>query len=252
MGFVKFLGTAGARFVTIKQLRASGGIWLSHKGVNLIIDPGPGSIVRCNVSRPKLDPCSLDAIILTHKHLDHSGDTNIMIEAMTEGRFKKKGALFAPADALEDKIILDYLKDSVEKITVLKKGKFSIRDIQFEAPIKNLHSAPTYGLKFYLDNEVVSFVSDSKFFEGIISAYKDSTLLVLNVVFYQRREEFDHLCLEDAIKIVKEIKPKKAIFTHFGMSILKAKPRVLEQKIKEELKIDIKFAYDGLTQEIPF
>jgi len=27
--FIKFLGTAGARFVMIKQLRSSGGIWIN-------------------------------------------------------------------------------------------------------------------------------------------------------------------------------------------------------------------------------
>ena len=94
--FVKFLGTAGARFVMIKQLRASGGTWIRAGGVNVLIDPGPGSIVRCAASKPKLDPSSLDAIILTHRHLDHSNDVNVMIEAMTEGGFKKKGSLFLP------------------------------------------------------------------------------------------------------------------------------------------------------------
>lgn len=250
MGFIKFLGTAGSRFVTIRQFRASAGIWVNFEGTNLVIDPGPGSIVKCNSSKPKLDPCGLDAIILTHKHLDHSGDTNIMIEAMTEGRFKRQGTLFAPRDALEDKIILDYLRSSIGKITVLRKGKFSVGDIRFEAPVKNLHSAATYGIKFCLGKEVVSFVSDTKFFKGIINAYKDSTVLVLNVVFYQRRDEFDHLCLEDAIKIVKEIKPRKTIFTHFGMSILKQKPHLLEQKVKEELGMDIKFAYDGYALQL--
>jgi len=44
--YIKFLGTAGARFVMIKQLRSSGGIWVSYKGTNVIIDPGPGSITR--------------------------------------------------------------------------------------------------------------------------------------------------------------------------------------------------------------
>ncbi|HDD64611.1 MAG TPA: MBL fold metallo-hydrolase, partial [Firmicutes bacterium] len=29
MDFIKFLGTGGARFVVITQLRASGGIWIS-------------------------------------------------------------------------------------------------------------------------------------------------------------------------------------------------------------------------------
>ncbi|MDD5771107.1 MAG: hypothetical protein PHO81_02585, partial [Candidatus Omnitrophica bacterium] len=57
--FIKFLGTAGARFVMIKQLRASGGLWVSSGQANVLIDPGPGSIVRCAASRPKLDPGKL-------------------------------------------------------------------------------------------------------------------------------------------------------------------------------------------------
>ena len=94
---IKFLGTAGARIVMIKQLRSSGGLWLNLEDTRILIDPGPGSLVRCLKSRPRLDPTQLDAIILTHKHLDHSGDVNVMIEAMTGGGFKKKGSFFCPS-----------------------------------------------------------------------------------------------------------------------------------------------------------
>ncbi|HHT9154100.1 MAG TPA: hypothetical protein ACFYEM_11335, partial [Candidatus Hypogeohydataceae bacterium YC40] len=59
--FIKFLGTAGARFVVSTQLRASGGIWFSLDGVNIIGDPGPGCLVRCTSSRPKMNPARLNA-----------------------------------------------------------------------------------------------------------------------------------------------------------------------------------------------
>jgi len=257
MGFIKFLGTAGARFVVMRQLRASGGIWLQFKSTSILIDPGPGSIVKCNTSKPKLDPSGLDAIILTHKHLDHSGDINVMIEAMTEGGLKKKGILFVPPDALgKDGIVFSYLEQSVEKITILGKGKFSVGDICFEVPTANIHSVITHGLKFHVDGDIISFVSDTKYFDDLINIYKDSTILVLNVVFYQRRDEFQHLCLEEAIKIIKEIRPKRAILTHFGMSMLRQKPHLLEQKVRENFAresfdVEIKFAYDGLSLEIP-
>src|SRR3990167_5651396 len=98
--FIKFLGTAGARFVTISQTRASGGVWISYEGTNVLIDPGPGSLVRCLESVPLLDPGILDAIILSHKHIDHSNDINIMIEAMTQGGSRKQGVVFLPGDML--------------------------------------------------------------------------------------------------------------------------------------------------------
>ena len=250
MGFIKFLGTAGARFVMIRQLRSSGGVWINFKSTNIILDPGPGAIVKCKASRPSLDPTDLEGIILTHKHLDHSNDVNVMIEAITEGGFRKKGALFAPKDALgKEGVVFSYLENFLDKIVVLKEGSFTIGDIKFDVPVKNIHTVETYGLKFYLGERTVSFVSDTRYFDALIEAYKDTTLLVLNVVFHQPRADIDHLCLDEAISLAKKIKPKKAIFTHFGMSMLRAKPHILEKKIAEELPW-VKFAYDGLKLDI--
>ncbi len=250
MGFIKFLGTAGARFVMIRQLRSSGGIWINYGGANVIIDPGPGAIVRCNRSRPPLDPTGLDAVILTHKHLDHSGDVNVMIEAMTEGGFRKRGVLFAPQDSFgKDGVVFSYLEKFPEKIVYLKEGTYTVGDIKFEVPLKNMHQVETYGLKFTFGRKIVSFVSDTKYFDALVDAYSGSDILVLNVVFYKPRPDYYHLCLDEALKLVKEIRPKQAIITHFGMSMLKARPHVLERKIQKEVA-SVMFAYDGLTLSI--
>jgi len=75
----------------------------------------------------------LDGIILTHKHLDHSNDINIMIEAMTNGGYNKRGVVFAPIDALEgDPVILKYIRNHIEKIEILKeRGTYHIGNISF-------------------------------------------------------------------------------------------------------------------------
>ncbi len=246
--FIKFLGTAGARFVMIRQLRASGGIWISSKGKNILLDPGPGSIVRCALSRPKLDPTKLDAIILSHRHLDHSGDLNVMIEAMTEGGFKKKGIVFCPEDALkEDSVILKHLTFFPEKIEVLKEEeRYNVGDFQFQTSMRHIHPVETYGIKFKIKDKTISFLTDTKYFKGLRDFYS-TDILVLSVVFFSLRPDIDHLSLLEVEDLIKDLKPKKTILTHFGMTLLKAKPHIQAQSLKEKLGLEVVAAYDGMT-----
>ena len=83
----------------ISQLLASGGLWFNFDGTQILMDPGPGCIVQVN--KRKLNPQELSAIIVSHRHLDHSADLNVMTEAMTDGGFRKHGIIFTPRDAIE-------------------------------------------------------------------------------------------------------------------------------------------------------
>lgn len=249
--YIKFLGTAGARFVMIKQLRSSGGFWVSYKGTNVLIDPGPGSIVRCSTSKPRLDPSKLDAIILTHRHLDHCGDINVMIEAMTEGGFKKKGLVFCPQDALKgDPVIFKYLRGFPKKIEALKaRRNYNVGEFKFQVSMRHDHRVETYGLKFRMNNKSIGILTDTRYFKGLKYFYKVDTLII-GVVFVQPRPEIDHLSVEDAKKMIKEIKPKKTILTHFGMSMLKARPDLIAEELSRKLKREVVAAYDGMVLSI--
>jgi len=245
---IKFLGTAGARVVMIRQLRSSGGMWFSLNDTNILIDPGPGSLVRCARSRPRLDPTKLDAIILTHKHLDHSGDINVMIEAMTEGGFKKRGALFVPQDALEgeDAVIFHYLRDFPERIEILKeKTTYSLKDISFTTPVRHEHGVETYGLNINFKGLSVSLITDTRYFEGLERHYPGK-IIIINVVRFKPREDVDHLSLEDAEKIINFNKPKLAILTHFGMTMLQKKPWEVAQNLQKKLGTEVIAASDGM------
>lgn len=250
MNTIKFLGTAGARVVVSQQMRASGGIWLSLDETNIYLDPGPGALIRCLSSRPKLNPQKLDAIILSHKHLDHSSDINIMIEAMTDTGKNKKGTLFITEDALQSWIPLKYLRDFVGEIVLLEENKiYTIKNVNFTTPLKHIHQdCETYGIKFLIGDKSISFITDTRFFPGLISAY-NSDIIVINTIFLERRD-YDHLCLDDVKKIISEIKPKCAILTHFGMSILSAKPHIIAEKLSESSNIKVIAARDGMLFDI--
>jgi len=253
---IKFLGTAGARFVMIKQLRSSAGTWISLEGKNLLLDPGPGTLVRCAKSRPPLDPTQLDAIILSHQHIDHANDVNIMIEAMTNGGFSKKGALFAPKSALEDDpAVLKYVREYLNEILVLKQGAtYTIGNINVSTPLRHVHPVETYGIVFKTPQYTISFIVDSRFFPELIDKYKKSDIIVINVVRYDgkgaKRLDVDHLNLEDVKKIIKGIKPKQAILTHFGMTMIRAKPWEVAAEVEKETGIKTIAASDGMEFDL--
>ncbi len=257
--YIKFLGTAGARFVVSKQLRASGGLWFSLGGKNILVDPGPGSLLRCLKSRPKMDPVKLDGLILTHRHIDHSNDINILVEAMTNGGREQKGFLLAPVDTLEgdNPVVQKYIHRFLEKIELLQEGKiFHNQSFSLEVSMPHAHPVETYGLKFKLPYGTLSLVSDTAFFPSLIDYYKDSDILIINVVIYRDhipengQNKIYHLNYRQAKELIYSIKPSLAVLTHFGMDMLEHKPHLLAQQTQEELGIKVIAANDGMKLDL--
>jgi ribonuclease BN (tRNA processing enzyme) len=246
---ITFLGTAGARIMVANQIQASGGLWLNLKGTEILIDPGPGSIVQS--TKRKLRADKLKAIILSHRHLDHSGDINIMVEAMTQGGFEPRGKVFAPADAFgPEPVLFSYLIDYLDSLEILKEGmSYNIDGISFSTPVKHQHSVETYGLKFSDGERTFSYIADSRYFEGLIENYK-SDLIILNVVFMKPRDGVAHLSIEDAEKIITGIKPKTAILNHFGMSVWKANPWEVAEQLTQKTGLKVLAARDGMVFDL--
>jgi len=252
MNKIKFLGTAGGRFVVARQVRKSGGTWLTLDDTNVLIDPGPGSLIRILSSKPKLNPRDLDGIILSHRHLDHSNDINIIIEAMTKGGWDKKGVLFTPKDTLEgDPVVLKYIRNYLEKIEIIKENEsYKIGNISFETPIKHIHhGVEGYGFNIFGKNNSISIITDTKYFNGLESYY-NGDLLVLNVVFYKNKLDLEHFDIKDAEKIISTNKPKLTVLSHFGMTMVKAKPWKIAEKLSNKLGVKIIAASDGMEIDL--
>ncbi len=228
-----FLGTAGGRLTVAKQLRASGGFWALLHGTRLHVDPGPGALVHCHAKSLKLDPTTLDAIVLTHRHLDHAGDINAMIEAMTEGGTRKRGVVMAPRDAYEDDpVIFRYVRCYAEKTEVLVEGgSHQVGAVRIETPLRLKHPVETYGLRLIAPGLTVSLIACTGYFPALEEAYKGD-VLILNVVFLPRRDDI-HLCLEDAQRLIGSIRPRLAILTHFGMTMVRGKPWELAERVSQ-------------------
>lgn len=250
--FIKFLGTAGARFVVSKQLRASGGLWFALGKEQVLVDPGPGSLVKCLSSRPKMDPTKLDGIILTHRHLDHSNDVNAVVEAMSDGGKRRDGFLYGPEDAFAgpDPVVQLYVRSYLGDIEYLQAGKEIKRSSYIlKTPLRHHHPVETYGLQFLLPYGNISLIADTAYFPELIEHYRDADILIINVVIYRddMPKRIYHLNYSQAKNLIREIRPELAILTHFGMTMLQQKPNLLARALQDELKIKVLAASDGLT-----
>ncbi|PJA62256.1 MAG: hypothetical protein CO162_02045 [bacterium (Candidatus Ratteibacteria) CG_4_9_14_3_um_filter_41_21] len=108
----------------------------------------------------------------------------------------------------------------------------------------------TYGLNFKIDGEdIISIISDTKYFDGIEKYYPGKTL-VINVVLLEVNLNLDHLSIPEVKEIIKKAKPKRAIITHFGMKMILAKPWEIAERLTAELGIEVIAARDGMEIEL--
>jgi phosphoribosyl 1,2-cyclic phosphodiesterase len=244
---VVFVGTGGGRMTTAFQARATGGLWVCLDGVWVSIDPGPGALAHARSRALGLDPGVLDAVVLTHKHLDHSGDINAMIEAMTQGGTKKRGLVLAPRDAYEDDpVILRYVRTYPAATGVLAPGgRYPIGGDGgpvLETPLQLKHPVETYGLRLVGGRFSVGLVACTGYLPEIETALA-ADLLILNVVYREPRDEI-HLALPDARRLIAAMRPRLAVITHFGLTMLRARPWELADALARETGVRVLAARD--------
>ncbi len=238
-----------------RQLRASGGMWFRFGQTQIHVDPGPGALVRALSHVPPFNPRELDAIALSHKHLDHAGDVTAMIEAMTSGGFRKRGVLLAPADALHDEpTVLPYAQRFVERIETVTEcgGPYRIGDVTMRSSIRHMHAVETYGMHFEHEGLRVSYLPCGRYFDALVEDYRSANpdVLIVNVLRYSDAMDVDHLQWNQARAIVEEVRPRVVIFQHFGTKMLEADPRALAQSVEDDFGLRAIAAYDGLEVDL--
>ena len=96
----------------------------------------------------------------------------------------------------------------IEKEKTIKIGNIEIKKI------KAFHSVKTTGFKFFAPEFTLAYSSDTRFDNKLIEEYKNTDILILNVTSKLKQE--NNLSISDAEKIIKKVKPKLTIITHFN------------------------------------
>jgi ribonuclease BN (tRNA processing enzyme) len=245
------LGSGGSRIVTIKQERKTGGLAFIMNDSILMIDPGPGSISHFN--QLGLNPFSVKGVLISHRHPDHYSDAEIYIEAITKGANVKRGLLAGAKSVLEhvDDMghppISVYHKRLPELVVSMIPGDIISYDKIKITALKSIHSDP-YAIGFRLDDgeHSISYFPDTEFSEEIIKGADHPDLLILSVLRPGNQKFPGHLCIDDAINLVKLISPRRVLITHFGSRMIRAPPEKEAEMMARITGIDTIAAMDGL------
>lgn len=247
MNRIIFIGTAGGRGSVFRLLRRSGGFLIYLSNTWMHVDPGPGAFVYLH--QMNFDLRNLDLVVLSHVHLDHSSDINAVLESSTDGGKLNHVGVFAPKEAFEGKnrVILPFL---VERLRV--KGYFQEGEPLYYKGAEVLpvmkhthHGADTYALLF---NKRILYVSCALYEDRMLAKYpKEVDVMIINTTLYKKTKPIDHLSVDDAKVLIKNLRPKLAILTHFGWEFLTHHdPRKVAREVEEYTGVKTISAEDGM------
>jgi phosphoribosyl 1,2-cyclic phosphate phosphodiesterase len=221
-----------------KRLRVS--ILIEHKDKKILVDTSID--FRQQALRAKIK--YLDAVLITHCHVDHVFGLDDI--RPLNFRYGAMG-VYANEIAWTDlRRIFSYIFDPTHvggglpqliPHTVEPNAPFCIGDIEV-TPIEVIHGKlPVIAYRF---NDF-AYATDLKTIPPVsMDALRDLDVLVLDCV--RIRPHSTHLCLEEALAIIEDLKPTRAYLTHLNHDVLHARDSKL-------LPDNVEFAYDELVIE---
>ena len=250
---IVFLGTGGGRFNLISQLRRTGGFIIRGK-LQLHIDPGPGALIACHDF--SIDPRKTDAVVVTHNHIDHINDAELMLEAINCFPDQKRGILISTASVLlEDEFgergISSYFTRKTKRTQVARVGKpIKIgNSILMPTPVR--HDDMTgFGFVLEMDGARIGYTSDTEYFASLPSHFLHCDILVANNLKAGADGVPGHLFSPTTSRLLSECSPRVCVLTHMGQSLVKAGPEKEARKIEKASGVRTIAATDGMRMDV--
>ncbi len=251
---ISFLGTGTSQGVPVigcqcevcrsmdfrdKRLRTS--IHLAVDGKSFVIDTGPD--FRQQMLRE--DIRSLDAVIFTHGHKDHTaglddvraynflqqmdmpvyGQANVLAQLKTEFYYAFESQKYPGIPQL--------------KLIEIQENEFTVNGVTFlPLPVKHMN-LPVLGFRI----GDFSYITDANMIpDSTVERLKGTEVLVLNAL--QREKHLSHFNLSEAISQAQRIGAVRTYFIHIAHKL------GLHKEVEKELPAGMFLAYDGLNLEM--
>ena len=214
---------------------------LEKDGTNILIDCGPdfrAQMLRADVAR-------LDALLVTHKHYDHTAGIDDLRPFASQRTFP----IYANEDTAQQiRSMFPYCfgevkypgVPNIELHSIEDMQPFVIGDVRVE-PVRVYHAAlPIVAYRF----GKLAYITDmSRIEPSELEKLKGVEVLVINALRYSKPHR-SHQTVLEALHVIEAIAPKRAYLTHMMHHI------GLHAKIEKCLPQGVFLAYDGLIIDI--
>ncbi|CAN5514782.1 MBL fold metallo-hydrolase [soil metagenome] len=239
--------------------RTASGYWLETGSGSLLLDCSPSVPMRMAAER--LDWPNLDAIWISHFHMDHCGGLGPFLAgtkhaSAMKGRakplkiFGPKGLsdLISRFDKVNDYRLLEQ-PFPVEIVEIDELEKFEIIPGLDAVAMSTPHTPESHAIHLRSPEDMTLVYSADTGFTEVLSAFANRVVLfILECSFVKDKPIEKHLELAEAMFLIRKAAPKRAMLTHFY-------PDWDEVVFKDEIKnfssrCEVIEAKDGLTIEI--
>lgn len=205
-------------------MRSSSAYWLETEGGSILLDCSATAPHR--MAEEGLDWQELDAIWISHFHMDHCGGLGPFLAGTKHAesmQTRTKPLEIFGAEGLYD-LVAKF--SDVHNYRLLEQP-FPIQIIEIEAgqyfeilpgveaeAFKTPHTDQSHAIRLNGSNSLV-YSADTGFFEPLADFAKNTDLFILECTFLRDKPVEKHLELAEAMYLIEKAEPKRAMLTHF-------------------------------------
>lgn len=206
--------------------RSSSGYWLETSGGTLLLDCS--AAVPLRMAQEKLDWPNLDAIWISHFHLDHCGGLPVFLAGAKHAPVMKDRSkplrIFGPAGIKQLIEGFDSVNNyrlfeqpfPVEIVEIEELEKFKILPGVEAVAMSTPHTEESHAIHLRdADDKTVVYSADTGFSEVVGTFANRVDLFILECTFIRDKPIQKHLELAEAIFLIRKAHSKRAMLTHF-------------------------------------
>jgi ribonuclease BN (tRNA processing enzyme) len=240
---VRFIGSgdsfgSGGRFQTCIQVDA--------EGYRFLIDCGATSLVA--MKRAEVDPGSVDAVLLTHFHGDHSGGVPYLI---LDGQFAKRERPLIVAGPPGVRERMTAIFEAALPTSSVTQQRFGVSYVELgERPttigpmeavaLRVAHLAETvpHGLRVNAGGRVVAYTGDTDWCDTLPRLADGADLFIAEAYSFEKRipQHLSHATLEAHRG---QLRPKRVVLTHAGPETLARRADLAWELVDDGTEIDL-------------